>query len=89
MRKEFLLKLAVVGVAACAAVFAFASIDPESTSLFASNDHTEFIQYAAKYGKNYGTKEEFEFRYQLFLKSKAEIEASNSIKGVSFFLTTN
>jgi hypothetical protein len=76
MKKEFLLKLAVVGVAACAAVFALASINPESTNLFtATDDHTEFIKYVAKYGKNYGTKEEFEFRFQLFLKTQASIAA--------------
>jgi hypothetical protein len=42
MTKEFILKLAVVGVAGCAAVFALTSTNLESTSLFASTNDNEF-----------------------------------------------
>jgi hypothetical protein len=62
MKTESLLTLAVVGVVACAAVFAVTQTAPESTNLFAMID-TDFAQYLAKFGKSYGTKEEYSFRY--------------------------
>jgi C1A family cysteine protease len=88
MRKETLLTLAVVGVAACAAVFALTSTNVESTSLFASND-TEFAQFVAKHGKNYATKQEYEFRHQLFLEAKAQIAAGNAMNGNTYHLAVN
>ena len=58
MQKDSIIKLAVVGTAACAAVFALTNFEqPASASLFGSS--AEFTQYVAKYGKNYGTVEEF------------------------------
>ena len=43
----------------------------------------EFIRYVAKYGKTYGTKEEFEFRAALFKTNLAEVEALNSMNSTS------
>jgi hypothetical protein len=54
MQKDLIVKLAVVGTAACAACFAFVNLEqPASASLFATS--SEFSQYVAKHGKNYGT----------------------------------
>jgi len=54
-----LIKLAVVGTAAAAAVFALSTNfeQPASARLFAPS--SEFAEYVTKYGKNYGTVEEF------------------------------
>ena len=79
MRKEFIYKLAIVGVAAVAAVFALTSTTTESTSLFTvmdSDDH-EYMAFVSKHGRNFGTKEEYEFRLKTFKANKARINAYN------------
>ena len=55
--------LAVVGVAACAALYALNGA-PQSSSLYSdlSAEDMEFLRFVSKYGRSYGTKEEFEFR---------------------------
>ena len=52
--------LAFVGIAACIAVYAL-TYQPKSTSLYSalSADELEFLKFVSKYGKMYGTKEEF------------------------------
>lgn len=52
--------LAIVGVAACVAVFALNTFTPKEIQLntISSND-MEFLTFVAKYGKSYGTVEEF------------------------------
>jgi C1A family cysteine protease len=80
MRKEFVYKLAIVGVAAVAAVFALTSgIATESTALFTpmGAEDLEYIQFVAKYTRNFGTKEEYEFRLKTFKKNKARMNAFN------------
>jgi hypothetical protein len=69
MQKQAVVSLAVVGTVACAAVFALSSFEAPSTTLFVQN--SDFAQYVAKFGKNYGTVEEFKFREQLFNKKRA------------------
>jgi len=71
--------LAVVGVAACVAAFAL-NYQPQSTSLYTnlSADEREFVKYTSLFGKSYATKEEYEFRQQLFKNTLEFIRAENS-----------
>ena len=66
MKNRYAITLAVVGVAACVAVFAVNTFQPQSVSLFSVE--TEFINYLTTYGKSYGTKEEYQFRLEQFAK---------------------
>jgi hypothetical protein len=64
MRKGYTLSLAVVGVAACVAVFALNSA-PSATQLYGTSPaEIQFQKYLAQYGKSYATKEEYNFRLQ-------------------------
>ena len=79
MNKQAAVSLAVVGTVACAAVFALSSFEAPSTGLFIQS--SDFAQYVTKYGKNYGTVEEFQFRERLFNEKRAtnaKINAQNS-----------
>jgi KDEL-tailed cysteine endopeptidase len=61
------LPLAVVGVAACVAVYAL-NQNQAATSLFTAmttEDHA-FMAHVSKYARSYGTKEEFEYRSAVF-----------------------
>ena len=93
MRKEFGVKLAIVGVVACAAVYALTSSQP-SGSTFLDNhlavEDVEFMAYVAKYRKSYGTVEEYNYRLSQFKLNRAKIAASNmkdslSSTGVNLF----
>ena len=56
--------LAVVGLVATVAVIALNQA-PASTNLYQmelNQDTLDFANFLAKYGKSYGTREEFEFR---------------------------
>jgi hypothetical protein len=78
------------GVAACVAVYAV-NQNQATTNLFTpmtSEDHS-FIAHVAKYGKSYGTKEEFEFRSAVFKQNLAEINMINSENGNTFNVATN
>lgn len=82
--------LAIVGIAACVAVFALTTYTPESTRLHTLTDSDlEFMQYVTKFGKSYGTKEELEFRYNQYLATKENIIAENSENGNTFVLGEN
>ena len=88
MQKDSLIKLALVGTAACAAVFAVANFEQTSSStLFEPTP--EFIQYVAKHGKNYGTPEEFAFRQQLFMSKKAAFAEENSRNDNTYIVGVN
>jgi C1A family cysteine protease len=87
MQKDSIVKLAIVGTAACAAVFALTNFEqPSTTSLFASSD---FSEYVAKHGKNYGTIAEFKFREAQYNAKKAAFEQENSKNGNTFTLAVN
>jgi cathepsin L len=92
MRKGFAITLAVVGVAATVAVLALSEA-PKLTQLFSSvdlkADHFEFAQFLARYGKSYGTKEEFQFRFEQYLQNMALIRDSNSQNDNTFVLGAN
>jgi len=75
MRKSFAYTLAVVGVVAAVAVFALNEA-PQASSLYSmevTQENVAFANFLAKYGKSYGTKEEFEFRFQQYKKNLALI----------------
>jgi len=42
-----------------------------------------------KYGKSYGTREEYEFRYKLFLESLAHTKINNARNDVTYKLALN
>jgi hypothetical protein len=70
MQKESALKLGVVGVAACAAVFLISASAPGNNASFllsapTSTNH-EFLKFIAQYGKNYATSDEFNLRLATF-----------------------
>jgi C1A family cysteine protease len=80
MRKGFT-ALAVVGIAAVAAVLALTQNRFATTSLYGSamtaQDY-EFIKFVTTHGKSYATKEEYEFRSNLFKQALAKIELENA-----------
>ena len=90
MRKGF--TLAVVGVAATVAVIAV-SERAQYTSLFDtmtfSQDNVDFANFLAKYGKSYGTKEEFQFRFEQYMKNMAMIREENSKNDNTFSMAPN
>lgn len=89
MRKEYTLSLAVVGVAACVAVFAFTQ-PPSGASLFGMGpDDVQYYKYVQRYGKSYGTKEEFAFRQAKFSAAMQAINTHNSQNADSFHLAAN
>ena len=83
--------LAVVGVAACVAVYALTQ-QPKTNSLYSNiltSEDMEFLKYVSKYGKSYGTKEEFEFRGDVFKNTLAALANENSKNDNSFRVATN
>jgi len=88
MRKGYA-SLAVVGAVACAALFAVSQY-PAATSLYTKNDiDMEFINYIAKYGKSYGTKEEFYMRAAQFQRTLGQLSLENSKNDNTFTLGVN
>jgi len=82
--------LAVVGVAACVAVYALTGSAPASKSLYTmAADDFEFLKYVAKYGKSYGTKEEFEYRANNFRNVLQQLSEENSKNDNSFTVGIN
>jgi len=83
--------LAVVGVAACAALFALNGA-PQSSSLYSSGlsaEDMEFLKFVSTYGRSYGTKEEFEFRAAKFKETLAKIELENQNAENTFTVGVN
>lgn len=89
MRKGFA-SIAIVGVAACIAVYALTQ-QPQSSSLYTalSAEDMEFLKFVSLHGKSYGTKEEFEFRSQIFKKTLANLAVENSRNENTFRLALN
>ena len=90
MRQGYAISLAVVGVAACVAVFAVNSLG-QPTALYQAftEQDTQFMKYVSEFGKSYGTKEEFEFRSQQFKDNLGAILMHNSMNGVTYQLGLN
>ena len=82
--------LAVVGVAACIAVYAL-SYTPAKQSLYTtlSSEDFEYLKYVAKFGKSYGTKEEFQFRGDIFKNTLAALAEVNSQNDNTFSVGVN
>ena len=75
MRTSAAITLAVVGTVAAVAVFSTQEA-PAASNLFqieVTQDNIAFANYLAKYGKSYGTKEEFQFRYEQYQKNMAKV----------------
>lgn len=87
MNKQAVVSLAVVGTVACAAVFALSSFEAPSTSLFVQS--SDFAQYVSKYGKNYGTVQEFQFREKLFNEKRETNAKINSQNANTFTVGIN
>lgn len=63
---------------------------PKSTSFNTlTSEDLEFMKFVAKYGKSYGTKEEYEFRLQQFKSAYSTIQTENSKNGNTFTVGVN
>ena len=82
--------LAVVGVAACVAVYAL-SAGPKTTSLYTSltTEDMEFLKFVSQHGRSYGTKEEFELRSQIFKETLARVQLENQLAENTFTVGIN
>jgi len=91
MRKSFAITLAVVGIAAAVAVFALSEVETGSNlyQMEVTRDNLDFANYLAKHGKSYGTKEEFQFRFEQYQKNLAMIAQQNSNNANTFTLAPN
>lgn len=95
MRTTGYASLAVVGVAACFAVYALTSnqvmsgSDLKSLGTPLTQADYEFFKYVTKYGKSYGTKEEFEFRAEIFKSNLEHIANRNSQNDLTYTLGVN
>jgi C1A family cysteine protease len=89
MRKGYA-SLVVVGVAAAVAVFAMNTYAPAATRFhqLTAND-LEYMQFVTKYGKSYGTKEEFEFRYNQYIATREALGQENAQNGNTFSVGVN
>ena len=58
--------IAIVGVAACIAVYSLSALDSaphQSAYTIISPEEHKFMEYIVRNGKTYATKEEYEFRF--------------------------
>ncbi len=90
MKQGYAISLAVVGIAACVAVFAVNELGrpTELYEAFTQQD-SDFIKYVNEYGKSYGTKEEFAFRSEQFKNNLGAMLMHNSMNGISYQLGLN
>lgn len=91
MRKIFALALSVVGTVVLSS---FGGVTAKQSSGLFLQDNTDpyfkaFMEYMAKHGKKNETKEEFETRYQNFIKAMERIQASNTQNGKTYRLGPN
>ena len=73
--------LAIVGVAACVAVYALSGSQPAQGNTLYNSLHAEdmeFLTFVAKYSKSYATKEEFQMRADRFKTILAAIAEENA-----------
>jgi hypothetical protein len=75
--KEIIASIAVVGAVAAFALFNVNSM-PSGQSFLQQGDYdVSFNHFIAKYGKRYGTKEEYLYRLNLFIRSYHEVMDHN------------
>jgi C1A family cysteine protease len=87
MKKGFA-GLAIVGVVAAVAVFALNSMTVQRGMNLSSEDSV-FAEYLAKYGKSYDSKEEYEYRRELFNREFDDIMTHNAQNDVTWFRAVN
>ena len=89
---RFSASLAIVGIAACATIYAVNYQQAPSTSATytaITPDERAFMNYIVKFGKSYATKEEYNYRFQQFRLSLAKIAVNNGRNDVTFVLGLN
>lgn len=74
--KEIIASIAVVGAVATFALFNV-NIKPSTNFLSMGNPEAAFADFAAKYGKSYGTKAEFNYRQGVFMDNYHKIMHHN------------
>lgn len=87
MKKGFA-TLAVVGVVAAVAVLAFSS-SPLNNHMDLHTDDAAFADYVARFGKSYNTKEEYEYRRELFSHHFEDIMEHNMQNDVTWSRSVN
>jgi hypothetical protein len=60
-----------------------------ASAQYNSSSDVAFMAYLSRFGKSYGTVEEYVFRMELFMEKEVEIVAHNSIRGSSYKLGHN
>jgi C1A family cysteine protease len=89
---RFSTSLAIVGIAACATIYAVNYQQAPSTSATytpITPDERAFMNYIVKFGKSYATKEEYNYRFEQFRLSLAKIAVNNGRNDVTFVLGLN
>ena len=81
--------VAVVGIAAAFAVFSFSKLEIKAFGLNLNTIDQSFSEYIAKNGKSYATKEEYNFRKNLFENNLAMIAEHNSRNDLSWTMKPN
>jgi hypothetical protein len=67
--KEIIASIAVVGCVAALALFNLNTVESGQTLLQTGQYDAVFNSYIARYGKRYGTKEEYLYRLNIFVKN--------------------
>lgn len=83
MKKGFT-ALAIVGVAATVALFALTTFTPKGVTMYTQEDDFAFIQFIAKYGKSYASKNEHMKRAEIF-KANMQMIREENLKGENAF----
>jgi C1A family cysteine protease len=92
MRKQIFATLAVVGtIAATLAVISNKNMNAPSTNFLQDSNwlDEQFARYISRYGKSYGTKEEYLYRRSLFEKQLEIVSAANSRNDVTYRVGLN
>jgi len=91
MRKELIAALAVVGSVATVGYLNAESFSQSSSFLSVSGPEAAFNHYIAKFGKSYGTKEEYNFRLQQFITNFNIVNSHNAENAIDhgFFMGLN
>jgi C1A family cysteine protease len=88
MKKGFA-ALAVVGIVAAVAVLGLNSASYMSKGINLSQDDSAFADYVARFSKSYDTKEEYEYRREVFSKQFEEIMSHNAQNDVTWYRAVN
>ena len=87
MRTTTFARLSLVGVAVAACLYL--TTRPLASGINLQATDSAFTAYMAKYGKSYLTKEEYEYRRDLFNENMAFIAEQNSQNGMTYRLAPN